>query len=45
MKIPGDEATPDPPEGYRVTFVNFLDRGLALPNHEFLRGLLFVYGI
>ena len=45
MKIPGDEATPNPPEGYRVTFADFLVRGLALPVHEFLRGLLFVYGI
>ena len=45
MKIPGDETTPNPPEGYRVIFTDFLLRGLSVPVHEFLRGLLFVYGI
>jgi hypothetical protein len=45
MRFPGDETTPNPPEGFRVIFADFLVRGLALPVHEFLRGLLFVYGI
>ncbi|KAM0869630.1 hypothetical protein ACQ4PT_040555 [Festuca glaucescens] len=45
MKIPGDEMTPNPPEGYRVIFSDFLLRGLSVPVHEFLRGLLFIYGI
>jgi hypothetical protein len=31
--------------GYRVMFLAFLLRGLSLPAHEFLRGLLFVYGV
>jgi hypothetical protein len=31
--------------GYRVMFLTFLLRGLSLPSHEFLRGLLFVYGL
>jgi hypothetical protein len=45
MKIPGDETTPNTPEGYRVIFDDFLLRSLSVHVHEFLRGLLFVYGI
>ncbi|KAK1630058.1 hypothetical protein QYE76_004373 [Lolium multiflorum] len=30
---------------YRVSFVDHLIRGLSAPIHDFLRGLLFVYGI
>ena len=44
-KIPGDEEVPNPSEGWRVMFLFFLFRGLSLPAHEFLRGLLFVYGV
>ena len=44
-QIPGDEEVPNPPEGWRVIFLSFLFRGLSLPAHEFLRGLLFVYGV
>ncbi|KAK1683132.1 hypothetical protein QYE76_043980 [Lolium multiflorum] len=43
--FPGDESYPTPRIGYRVTFVDHLIRGLATPIHEFLRGLLFVYGL
>jgi hypothetical protein len=43
--FPRDEAVPTPPAGYRVMFLAFLLRGLSLPAHEFLRGLLFVYGV
>jgi hypothetical protein len=43
--FPGDERVPKPPNGYRVMFLAFLLRGLSLPAHEFLRGLLFVYGV
>jgi hypothetical protein len=43
--FPGDESVPKPPEGYRVMFLTFLLRGVSLPAHEFLRGLLFVYGV
>ncbi|KAK1681316.1 hypothetical protein QYE76_042164 [Lolium multiflorum] len=43
--FPGDKSAPNPPIGYRVTFVDHLIRGLSTPLHEFLRGLLFVYGI
>jgi hypothetical protein len=43
--FPGDERVPAPPKGYRVLFLSFLLCGLSLPAHEFLRGLLFVYGV
>jgi hypothetical protein len=45
VQFPGDESSPHPPIGFRVTFVDFLIRGLSTPVHEFLRGLLFIYGI
>jgi hypothetical protein len=41
----GDERVSKPPKGYRVMFLAFLLRGLSFPTHEFLRGLLFVYGV
>ena len=44
-RIPGDEEIPNPPDGWRVIFLSFLLRGLSLPAHEFLRGLLFMYGV
>jgi hypothetical protein len=43
--FPGDEVVLKPPMGYRVMFLAFLLCGLSLPAHEFLRGLLFVYGV
>jgi hypothetical protein len=43
--FPSTERTPKPPSGYRVMFLDFLLRGLSLPAHEFLRGLIFVYGV
>jgi hypothetical protein len=43
--FPGIECIPKPPSGYRVMFLAFLLRGLSLPAHEYLRGLLFVYGV
>jgi hypothetical protein len=45
MRMPGDESTPHPPQGFRVIFTDFLVRGLSVPIHEFLRGLLFIYEI
>jgi hypothetical protein len=41
----GPEIIPRPPPGFRVIFIAFLLRGLSLPPHPFLRGLLFAYGI
>jgi hypothetical protein len=43
--FPGTERIPKPPSGYQVMFLAFLLRGLSLSAHEFLRGLLFVYGV
>jgi hypothetical protein len=43
--FPGEEHVPKPPKGYRVMFLTFLLHGLSLLAHEFLRGLLFVYGV
>jgi hypothetical protein len=43
--FPGEESFPTPGIGYRVTFIDHLIRGLSTPIHEFLRGLLFVYGL
>jgi hypothetical protein len=43
--FPNSERIPKPPSGYRVMFLAFLLRGLSLPAHEFLHGLLFVYGV
>jgi hypothetical protein len=45
IKFPSTERIPQPPSGYRVMFLAFLLRGLPLPAHEFLRGLLFLYGV
>jgi hypothetical protein len=45
IKFPSTERIPQPPSGYRVMFLSFLFRGLSLPAHEFLHGLLFVYGV
>jgi hypothetical protein len=41
----GLEIIPRPPAGFRVIFLAFLLRGLSLPPHPLLRGLLFAYGI
>jgi hypothetical protein len=43
--FPTTEQIPKPPGSYRVMFLAFLLRGLSLPAHEFLRWLLYVYGV
>jgi hypothetical protein len=43
--FPDDEDVPKPPKGYRVMFFALLLCGLSLPAHEFLCGLLFIYGV
>jgi hypothetical protein len=45
IKFPGAESRPKPPAGFVVMFSAFLYHGLSLPAHEFLRCLLFTYGI
>jgi hypothetical protein len=43
--FPSTERIPKLQSGFWVMFFAFLLRGLSLPAHEFLRGLLFVYGV
>jgi hypothetical protein len=43
--FPSTKVIPTPPPGFRVMFLAFLLRGFSVPAHEFLRGLLFVYGV
>jgi hypothetical protein len=43
--FPSTEHIPKPPSGFRVMFLAFNLCGLSFPVHEFLRGLLFVYGV
>jgi hypothetical protein len=43
--FPGSDSHPEPPNGFTVMFAAFLHRGLSLLAHEFLRCLLFSYGI
>jgi hypothetical protein len=45
IKFPSTKRIPKPPSGYRVMFLAFLFHGLSLPAHEFLRGLLYFYGL
>ena len=45
LRFPSEESYPSPPIEYRVSFVDHLIRGLSTPIHDFLRGLLFVYGV
>jgi hypothetical protein len=45
VTFPSTERIPKPPSGFRVMFFDFLLRGLSLPTHEFLRGLLFFYSV
>jgi hypothetical protein len=45
VTFPSTERIPKPPSGFWVMFLAFLLRGLSFPAHEFLRGLLFVYGV
>ncbi|KAK1607751.1 hypothetical protein QYE76_031424 [Lolium multiflorum] len=45
IRLPGAVSRPKPPKGFTVMLSAFLFRGLSLPAHEFLRSLLFFYGI
>ncbi|KAK1681187.1 hypothetical protein QYE76_042035 [Lolium multiflorum] len=45
LRFPKEESYPRPPMEYRVSFVDHLIRGLSSPIHDFLRGLLFMYGL
>jgi hypothetical protein len=43
--LAGPEPIPNPPAGFRVMFLAFVLHGLSFPPHDFLRVLLFAYGI
>jgi hypothetical protein len=43
--FPSAERIPKPRNGFWMMFFAYLLRGLSLPTHEFLRRLLFVYGV
>jgi hypothetical protein len=43
--FPNTEVIPAPHPGFWVMFLAFLLHGFSLPAHNFLRGLLFVYGV
>jgi hypothetical protein len=43
--FPSTERIPKPRDSFRVMFLAFLLHGLSLHAYEFLRGLLFVYGV
>jgi hypothetical protein len=45
VTFPSTEHIPKPPSGFWVMFFAFLLCGLSLPAHEFLHGLLFMYGV
>jgi hypothetical protein len=45
VQVPGRKTTPTPPAGIRVMFLAFILRGLSFLAHDFLWGLLFVYGV
>jgi hypothetical protein len=45
VTFPSTERIPKPPSGFQVMFFDFLLRGLSLHAHEFLHGLLFIYGV
>ena len=44
-RAPGDEVIPCPKASERVCFVGFVNRGFAFHVHEFLRGLMYAYGV
>ena len=44
-RAPNGETIHVPPAGFRVMFLAFIIRGLSLPLHPFLRGLLCFYGL
>jgi hypothetical protein len=45
VTFPSTERIPKLPSGFWVMFFAFLLHGLSFPAHEFLRGLLFMYGV
>lgn len=44
-RAPVEEKEPAPQPFERVLLVPFVERGLSLPLHDFVQGLLFFYGV
>jgi len=44
-RLPGDEVCPQPKEGERVCFHDFVNRGFSFPIHDFVRGLMYAYKV
>jgi hypothetical protein len=42
---PAGDRTPNPPEGYVVSFIRFNERGFAAPASRFMRALCHLYGV
>ena len=45
VRVPGKEVFPTPRDGERVCFADFLPQGFGFPMHDFVRGLLYAYGV
>ena len=45
VRVPGKEVFPTPRDGERVCFADFIPRGFGFPMHDFVRGLLYAYGV
>jgi hypothetical protein len=43
--MPADESMPRPPTGYVVSFVAFHERSFSIPTGQFIRGVVFAYGL
>jgi hypothetical protein len=43
--VPADESVLRPPSGYVVSFMTFHERGFSIPANQFIRGVLFTYGL
>ena len=44
-RAPGNEIVSRPAAGERVCFIDFVNRGLSFPVHDFFRGLMYAYGV
>ena len=44
-RVPGAEVSPQPREGERVCFHDFVNRGFSFPVHDFVRALMYAYKV
>ena len=45
IRAPSKEVLPEPRANERVCFAEFLPRVLSFPLHDFVRGLMYAYGV